>query len=330
MKISDYPFTQEAADQVRNVNFSLEFLLDKASFEPVRNRAAERVLGAIKGDIPDKRPDTDAENLIELLSYPLTRLIVSCLHNDALIRRYALAEAKLAQKRMRREREDIIPLAHDLGLNPLNLDEPFKIHFSEYIRAAHPLRSPKWKLVNRDLKAGYLTVTKEELMRLMEELVRNRITISLPVPSDADICRKLDEYIIPLRSEMDKIRSKQNLKLIKIDKEAFPPCIKTLLAQVSEGQNLAHTARFALTSFLLQINMSPDQIVNLFNNSPDFDEERTRYQVEHISGSSGTMYKPPSCSTMMTYGNCSIKDDLCKKISHPLGYYQKRASSEKN
>ena len=324
MRISDYPFTQEAADQVRKANFSLEFLFDKASFEPARNRAIERVLGAIKGDISDKRPGTDAENLIELLSYPLSRLIVSCLHDDALIRRYALAEAKLAQKRMRREKGDIIPIANDLGLNPLNPNEPFKMHFSEYIRAAHPLRSPKWKLVNRDLKAGYLTVTREELMRLMEELVRNRITGSLPVPLDADICRKLDEYIIQLRSELDKIRAKQNLNLIKVDKEAFPPCIKALLDQVSEGQNLAHTARFALTSFLLQINMSPDQIVDLFNNSPDFDAERTRYQVEHISGSSGTMYKPPSCSTMMTYGNCSFKDDLCKKIAHPLGYYQRR------
>jgi DNA primase large subunit len=323
MRISDYPFTQEAANQVRVASFSLDSLLDKAFFEPVRYRANERVLGAIKGEIPDKRPLNDAENIIELLSYPLSRLIVSCLHNDALIRRYALAEAKLAQKRMQRDKGDLTPIANDLGLYPLNSNEPFKMHFVEYIRAAHLLRSPKWKLVNRDLKAGYLTVTREELMRLIEELVRSRIIKSLPVSVDADICRKLDEYIIPLQSELDKIRTKQNLKLIKIDKEAFPPCIKALLAQVSEGQNLAHTARFALTSFLLHINMSPDQIVALFNNSPDFDEERTRYQVEHIFGSSGTMYKPPSCSTMMTYGNCSFRDELCKKIGHPLGYYQK-------
>jgi len=70
--------------------------------------------------------------------------------------------------------------------------------------------------------------------------------------------------------------------------------------------------------------MSVDEILNLFNISPDFDAEKTRYQIEHIAGATGNVYKPPACDTMRTYGNCIGKDRLCEKINHPLGYYEKR------
>jgi DNA primase large subunit len=83
--------------------------------------------------------------------------------------------------------------------------------------------------------------------------------------------------------------------------------------------------RFALTSFLLNIGMNVEGIIGLFRVSPDFDEERTRYQVMHIQGATGTVYKSPSCDTMVTYGNCVGKEHLCERISHPLGYYRKKA-----
>jgi DNA primase large subunit len=79
-----------------------------------------------------------------------------------------------------------------------------------------------------------------------------------------------------------------------------------------------------MTSFLLSIGMSVDEILNLFNISPDFGVEKTLYQIKHISGSTGSHYKPPACDTMRTYGNCIGKDRLCEKIKHPLSYYEKR------
>jgi len=323
MKISEYPFTEEAAEHVRRSGFSLEGLLEKPYFQPVRKRAMERVQGAISGDIPDRRANTEPQLLSELLSYPLARVIVSCLGDDLLIRRYALAEAKMAHSRMQRDKDDILALAADLGFDPRG-SEPWKLHFSEYIRSAHRMRSQKWKLVNRDLKDGYITVTKEELTRLMEEKVRDIVLKGLPLELGEDICNKLEEYIKPVRADLESLKARNRVDLGKVTESAFPPCIKRMLEQVAANANLAHSARFALTSFLLQINMSPDQVIGLFNTSPDFDQERTRYQVEHIAGSSGTKYKPPSCATMATYGNCPGEDDLCRRIRHPLSYYERR------
>jgi DNA primase large subunit len=323
MKTSEYPFTKEAAENVRKAGYSLESLLEKTSFKSARSRAAERVQGAIEGQIPDQRPNTDAERLSEMLSYPLARVMVSCLDDQQLLRRYALAEAKLAFRRLQKEKEDLIFLANDLGLHPQG-NGPCKLHFSEYIRFAHGMHSPKWKLVNKDLQEGYLTITEEELKRLLEDAVRERVMKGLPLKVEEGICTALMQYLDPIKQQLKAIKSREREYLGKVEAGAFPPCVKNMLADISSGKNLAHSARFALVSFLLQINMPFEEIIGLFNISPDFDEERTRYQVEHIAGASGTAYKPPSCATMLTYGNCPGEDDLCRRIRHPLSYYERR------
>ncbi len=323
MRFSDYPFTEAAASQVRDAGYSLESLLGKTSFKTVRGRAAQRVAEAISGTISESAANTEAEQLTELLSYPLARIMVSCLDDSILLRRYALAEAKLAYERMQEEKEGLETIAEDLGLHPQG-QGPYKIHFSEYIRAAHRMHSPKWKLTNRDLQQGYLTITGEELKRIMEEAAREKILKGLPLPVDEKTCASLQEYLGPLKEQLAVIRARDRVDLGHVEEGAFPPCIKKMLNDVAKGTNLAHSARFALVSFLLQINMKPEEVVSLFNTSPDFDEERTRYQVEHIAGASGTSYKPPACATMATYGNCPGEDELCRKIRHPLSYYERR------
>lgn len=329
MKVSDYPFTQEAAEAVRSRNISLESLLDKSLFKTVRSRAAERLRGAIGDAIPEGRANSDAEQLFELLSYPLARVMVSCLNDPILMRRYALAEAKLAFKRMQDEKEGLIILANDLGVNPQGTG-PWKIHFSEYIRAAHRMHSPKWKLTNRDLAGGYLTVTDVELKRLLEEAIREKVLKGLPISVDEKICQGLEEYLAPIKRDLEDLKARQKVDLGEVKEGAFPPCIQKMLSEVARGVNLAHSARFALVSFLLQINMTPAEVIALFATSPDFDQERTRYQVEHIAGATGTRYKPPACATMATYGNCPGEDDLCRRVRHPLSYYERRAGMLKS
>ncbi len=103
--------------------------------------------------------------------------------------------------------------------------------------------------------------------------------------------------------------------------------MEVLVEQIKEGEGLPHTARFAVTAFLRTVGMPVDEIVDMYDTFPDFDEEKTRYQVEHISGdSSGTEYTPPSCGTMKTYGNCPehLMDSKCRAdtVTHPLSYYR--------
>lgn len=326
MSLADYPFSREAAARVKETGYSLEGLLEEPNREPrlsrlVRKRAADRVLGAVRGEIPDER----AHPLAELLSYPLARVMVSCLNDDLLARRYALAEAKLASKKMVREDQaDLILLARDLDVHPQTEQAGLRIHFSDYLKAAHKMHSSGWKLVNRSLEGGWVSLTDQELARLLEERAKDRVGRGLPLQVPEEICQKLRSDLAQVEEELAAKRAEEKVDLGEVTEDAFPPCIRLILSQVAKGTNLAHTARFALTTFLLAVGMTVDEVVGVFNTSPDFNEEKTRYQVEHIAGRGGTAYRPPSCATMATYGNCPGEDRLCRWVNHPLSYYERK------
>jgi DNA primase large subunit len=91
--------------------------------------------------------------------------------------------------------------------------------------------------------------------------------------------------------------------------------------------------RFALVSFLNSLQLNTNEILKLFSNAPDYQEDRTRYQVEHITGTSSSIsYKSPGCDKMRTYGICPVDkmDDLCRRIRHPISYYSAKWKTEKN
>ncbi len=321
-----FPFVKSAAKYVETLDFKPEELFSERAFEQVRERGKERVLEAL-GDGIIKSAYSDvvgAEK--ELLSYPFARILVSCINDGYLIKRYALAEAKAAHEKVRELADnELKELAGDFNIEAL-INEKVTMHFTDYIRYASVIHEPKWKLVNRNMNHGKVTLAREDFSRLIEEAVRKRIESSLPLEVTKEICAALSPYTEEIRSALNVRKSEFSIEEFKeIMPECFPPCIKHALSDVKAGINLPHSMRFALTSFLLNIGMDAERIINLFNVSPDFDEEKTRYQVMHIHGSTGTSYTSPSCATMITYGNCFGKEALCEKISQPLNYYRRKA-----
>ena len=140
----------------------------------------------------------------------------------------------------------------------------------------------------------------------------------------AEVCALLS----PAIERLTAVHQQQMLRnLGPIDESRYPPCMAALIMALAGGANLTHMGRFALTAFLHTIGLSITQIVEVYQRSPDFDIEKTLYQVEHISGRSGTEYTPPSCATMETNGLCVRRDALCERIGGPLGYYRKKKGS---
>jgi DNA primase large subunit len=272
----------------------------------------------------------------ELLSYPIARIMVSCINDKYLIHKYAHAEAESAYNVIRKinlflnEYDDINfilkELADDFDIKILIDDESIAIHFTDYIRYATIFHDSKWKLINSNMKCGMIYLTKEDFARIIQEAIRKKIESSLPLVVPSEICASLESYNEEIRNNLVAQKSEFNIEEFKeIMPDCFPPCMVHALSNAQAGINLAHSMRFALVSFLLNIGMNVDGIIELFKVSPDFDEERTRYQVNHIHGATGTAYTSPSCATMTTYGNCFGKEALCDRISHPLSYYRKKA-----
>jgi DNA primase large subunit len=324
---ADFPFINGALKYLQNLDFKHDELFSDRAFEQIRGRGKGRVLESI-GDGILKPLCTDrisAEK--ELLSYPVARILVSCINDGYLIRRYSLAEAKSAYGQVKKlPHASLKELALDFNIDAEIHERGYVVHFTDYISYASSIHEHEWKLINRKMNRGWVHLTKEELSRILEEAIKKRIESSLPLDVPSGICTALEIYLTKIRDSLNARKSEFSIEEFKeIMPDCFPPCIVHALANVKAGMNLAHSMRFALTSFLLNVGMNTDGIMEMFKVSPDFDEERTRYQVMHIHGATGTVYKSPSCATMITYGNCFGREPLCDRISHPLSYYRRKA-----
>ncbi|BAI62391.1 probable DNA primase large subunit [Methanocella paludicola SANAE] len=320
-----YPFIQEALAYVKEQGYSIEDIVSRPAYGIVRTRGKKRVLeslGApVAGDDMSLRPEE------ELLSYPVARMLVSISGDTYLLRRYAVWESKRAYAFLSSEKDDaLLAVGRDFGLPARAEGRELVLYFTDYLRYSAPLRSPDWKLISQKIIGGMVYVQRDQYARLIEEAVREKIQSSVsPVP--APLAAPLKPYGDEILIELNRLKSKMNISLGgDVSRDAFPPCMKYLLSELQKGVNLPHTARFALTSFLANIGYDKDKIMELYRMAPDFREDLTRYQVEHITGGGGTEYTSPSCKTMTTYGNCFGRDKLCDYVSHPLTYYRKSAS----
>ena len=76
-------------------------------------------------------------------------------------------------------------------------------------------------------------------------------------------------------------------------------CIWNLINRIHE--DLDHKLRVAVVTEMYHNGYSIEEIIDVFRGSPDFDEKKTRYQVEHIVNGG---YKPFRCVTLKKLGVC--------------------------
>jgi len=360
LHISLYPFLAAASNYVKESGVTLDDLITASGFELARLRGKERIITAINDGTVRIRKQvimSPVQAEMELLSYPFARILVSCIGDAHLVRRYALAEAKSAYEQLKEDlsaspETDIIYEIADEFEIPVDLSRleqhereheemQVQLPFVDYLRFTSNLRDKRWKLVNRGLEQGRVRLSKAEFLRIIQEAIHERIKKTLPLAVSTGLCESVRRYTEAIETELKEQRKKVGATgfdgspgfRLK-DPNCFPPCITVILDNLKEGMNVPHTGRFAVTTFLLNIGLTIDEIMAIYKNSPDFNEEKTRYQVEHIAGTgtgtdtgdsrTTTRYTAPSCETMRTYGNCAnVKsDEICEKINHPLSYYR--------
>ncbi|MEM2780923.1 MAG: DNA primase large subunit PriL [Candidatus Bathyarchaeia archaeon] len=334
--LAKYPFLRQAAEYVKTLDLKIEDITSP-EFSQILDRAKERVEEAILYAIVSRKLQNEE---IEIISFPTAIMLAAVTETPFIKRRYALAEAKQAYNDLKFEpKEKILAIAKNFQwkIDVVDAEEKttpyeFKLHFTDYLKNAANLRDKKWKLVNRHLTHGNVYLTKTETARLLSEEVRKHIEKRLEIGEMPKLPQKITEIVEKLKNlTLEKV-SKAEIEGIPktVKKEAFPPCITALYEAAQKGRHLSHIARFTLTSFLINVGMPTENIINLFRTTSDFNERLTRYQVEHIAGERGsrTRYKPPKCETLKTHGICVASNVLCSRTNHPLKYYRQRTSTE--
>jgi len=335
--LAKYPFLHDTRQYIKENGPSVDELLHDLPYERARIIGIERLDNAFKNrDVGDRSITGDSDCVMEILSYPLARMVAVCIGDSYFKKRYALGEAYHVYKHLLNEPISfLISVAQELNVSVQHSLEKnmIKIFFKDYLRNA-PTRYKEWKMVNRGIGGGFLKISHKDLARILLESLRERINKEL-------LARECDQNIYDTFSS--DIQRFQNMLVMqkrkietapvgKVSIEKLPPCMKDLLSAIQSGENVPHMGRFSLVAFLSSLKLGTNDILKFFSSAPDYQEDKTRYQVEHITGaSSSTEYKCPGCDKMRTYGICPIDktDEVCKKVHHPLSYYSHKWKQER-
>jgi len=333
-----YPFLEGAKQYIKDNGPSVKDLLQNVLYDRARTIGIERVDNALRdGDVGERSLSNDSDKIMEILSYPLARMITVGVNDNYIKRRYALGEAYHAYKNLLSEPVSfLLQVSKELNIKSEQSEKTknIRVFFKDYLHNA-PTRYKKWKMVNRDMDKGYVIISTRDLARLILESLKRKIEEEInSLKSNKLIEQVFSSDIRRYQQIINKQKKEQNtIPTGKLSIEKLPPCMKDILNAIHEGENVSHMGRFAIVSFLNSLELNMQEILHIFSKAPDYQEERTRYQVEHITGtSSSTSYKSPGCDKMRTYGICPVEkmDDLCKEVYHPISYYSKKWKREKN
>jgi DNA primase large subunit len=332
VRLAFYPFLPEVRQAVRELGPDLQDVLASPLHAAVRARACERIEGALGDGIPNMLVVDERTALQELLSVPVARMLCVAIAEKQLTSRYAAAEARRAHDALAADADpEALPrAAAAVGLPLVEDGERFRMHFADYLKAA-PSES-SWKLVLRTVDKGQVRVDRKDAIRLVQEALSRRIVEELeaergkPMPGPVqDALEPLVERVTP---KLDAARESWTTgDFGPVQPQLFPPCIKEVFEALKRRENVPHHGRFALATFLNTIGWGSEQILDYLSATPNFDREKSRYQIEHVTGQKGVgAYTPPGCATMQTNGVCPLdkRDSVCFTIKHPLSYYRKQ------
>ena len=94
LTLAKYPFLIESKKYVKDNKLSVEELLNDPIYEPAKLIGIERLDNAFKNrDVGNRSLVIETDHIMELLSYPISRMVAVCIGDTFFKRRYALGEA---------------------------------------------------------------------------------------------------------------------------------------------------------------------------------------------------------------------------------------------
>ena len=326
--LAKYPFLNEAGEYLRESSFGWEEL-DRPDMKHIIDRAAERIEIEVDGKIYDKLERYE----IEILTFLISLVIVKSIGIDQVLRKFALAEARRAEKFLTEDlrkqseikrRSIFTKIFEDLFKLKIAISEDqrlFKVQVVDYLARSSHFHEQEWKLINRLVHNGYVYLDADETVRL----IRNELAVLI-----YDKVKSMTLPTLPqgIKSTADPLRLKLLSRYERRASAAVtdqPPCIKHALEVMNKGDNLPHSARVMLATYMLAIGKPVDEIVLMFGNAPDFNEKITRYQVEHLAGMKGshTKYSVPSCNKLRSENLCFATVE-CDTLINPIQFGRKK------
>ena len=328
-EMAKYPFLAESGQYLKDKGFSLEQFGKDPDLKPILDKALNRIEIATTGKIYRSEVANLEELDLEVFSFLLAVILLKLSGMNTLIRRFSLAEARRAEKYLERDLADLSNKTKEelatriikelFSIEVQKRDNFFVIPISAYLKHSVNFHEREWKLINRRVDNGKVILTPHETVRLIRKELDNYIASkirSAGTPSMIETLKKPVERLVSLSKKFS---------VPTVISTEYPPCIKHAIDVLDKGENLPHSGRFLLGTYLLGAGQTVEKIAPLFKNAPDYNEKITMYQLNHLKGSSGsgTEYKCPSCERVKSKDLCFATSD-CDGIINPVQFKKKK------
>ncbi len=360
--LARYPFLPQATEWIQGLamehDIDLDELLDGEWMEKARSRARIRLIDSIEskdgvavvgGDI-----FTEEGRIVEAFSFYYARLVVFASEDERLISRWAQAEATRAEQVLTRDSDNLEVIAKTFISDiekDIDLSQPnqpvstsnarklrhsqdgnlWKIGMPDFIEICPKITGARWRLANSQINKGKITLYNEQqysssakLARLLRERIKQHIeqeALQKMKNIDMDLALRLAEPVGMVRNLLAS-KASEAITLVGAEESDWPPCMRKIIADLTNGVNVNHFGRVFLASISATLALPEESCIGFFRGAPDFNESTTTYQVKHVYNGE---YTPASCGKLKVNHNCPVlpgDDRLCdiSWMDHPLKY----------
>ena len=360
--LARYPFLPQATEWIQGLamehEIDLDELLDGEWMEKARSRARIRLIDSIEskdgvavvgGDI-----FTEEGRIVEAFSFYYARLVVFASEDERLISRWAQAEATRAEQVLTRDIDNLEVIAKTFISDiekDIDLSQPnqpvstsnarklrqsqdgnlWKIGMPDFIEICPKITGARWRLANSQINKWKITLYNEQqysssakLARLLRERIKQHIeqeALQKMQNIDMDLALRLAEPVGMVRNLLAS-KASEAITLVGAEESDWPPCMRKIIADLTNGVNVNHFGRVFLASISATLALPEESCIGFFRGAPDFNESTTTYQVKHVYNGE---YTPASCGKLKVNHNCPVlpgDDRLCdiSWMDHPLKY----------
>lgn len=332
-EMAKYPFLADAGQYLRDKGFTLEQFGTDPDLRVIVDKACHRIEaaaagGVYKSDIVEGAASSGAALPREAFSFLIAVVLLRLAGARTLVRRFALAEARRAEGHLAR---DLAAAPGGEGLAPRIMAELFSVRVerdgadlavpvADYVRRSVAFHEREWKLVNRRVWGGLVRLTPRETVRLVRAEIGSYIVSRI----DAARVPEMSPGFAGPVGRLAELAKRFEVK--RAAPTAVPPCVKHAIGVLERGENLPHSGRFMLGTFLLARGEPVERIAPLFRNAPDYSERVTMYQLRSLAGGGegGRGYSCPSCEKLRGQGLCFATAE-CDGIRSPVQFGARRA-----
>lgn len=329
-ELAKYPFLADAGRYLQEQGFTLEQLGTDPDLKIIREKAFARIQIAVEeGRVYRDTAASDTVLPTEVFSFLLAIVLLKLSGARYLVHKFAMQEARRAESILEKDLGNAATdnqinltseIIHELaGIRIRKRETHFVIPIPDYLSRAVRFHAKEWKLINRTVDSGMVYLTPHQTVRLIRQEISGHINTKISESAVPAMASGLQRYV----DEISSINAGFQPRIIKSG--ALPPCVTHAIDTLKSGENLSHSGRFLLATYMFAQGYDIADIVPYFKNAPDYNESITLYQLRQISGKAGrgVKYGCQSCNKLKTLDLCYATSE-CDHITNPMQFGTRR------